>query len=125
MTGNGFTKSKDLHKVDIGSSAFLVAVLISLVLSAFFASSFFLKNRPLNITLNSLINPNYAPSASLARLPGIGLVRAQAIVGYRNDFRSSSNTLNEKPFANCDDLKKIKGIGPKTAKAMSPWLRFE
>jgi DNA uptake protein ComE-like DNA-binding protein len=75
------------------------------------------------ITLDDKINPNYAPVASLVRLPNIGCVRARAIVAYRQDFvaRKGSNLA----FRGCNDLQKIKGIGPKTAQNISQWLRFE
>ena len=66
------------------------------------------------------INPNTASIASLVRLPGIGKARAMDIIHYRQ---------NQKPdqpvFLSASDLENIRGIGPKTAAALEPWLIFE
>ena len=75
------------------------------------------------IRLESLINPNDAPLASLARLPGIGIARAEAMIAYRRHFIEINS--NRKAFQSCDDLQKVKGIGPKTAQNISEWLKFE
>ncbi|UCC23707.1 MAG: helix-hairpin-helix domain-containing protein [Planctomycetota bacterium] len=73
------------------------------------------------IRLQVSINPNDAPLASLVRLPGIGDVKAAAIVAYRENFGSADNPT----FLSCDDLQKVHGIGPKTAQNICQWLRFE
>jgi len=57
----------------------------------------------------------------LARLPGIGLVRAEAIIAYRENFYDNE----ARPFRDCDDLQKVRGIGPKTAANICEWLKFE
>jgi len=75
------------------------------------------------IGLESRINPNTASAASLARLPGVGIVRAAAIVAYRKSFNRKNG--NSQAFQNCEDLQKVKGIGPKTAQNISQWLKFE
>ena len=75
------------------------------------------------IELESRINPNDAPLASLVRLPGIGIGRAGAIVAYRENFAEQQE--GSQPFRNCDDLQKVRGIGPKTVKNISEWLKFE
>ena len=49
------------------------------------------------------VNINTASEGDLARLPGIGPAKAQAIVQHRN----------REPFARPDDLRKVKGIGDK------------
>lgn len=39
------------------------------------------------VEIEQKVNPNDAPVKSLARLPGLGLVRAEAIVAYRESMR--------------------------------------
>lgn len=74
-------------------------------------------------TLPVRINPNTASVASLARLPAVGLTRAQAIVAYRERIRQETDRSTV--FTCPDDLEHIDGIGPKTAAGMAGWLRFE
>ena len=75
------------------------------------------------IELESRVNPNEAPLASLVRLPNVGIVRAEAIIEYRRG--SGGEDGESQAFQNCDDLRKISGIGPKTVQNISPWLKFE
>jgi competence protein ComEA len=49
------------------------------------------------------ININTASATELAKLPGIGASKAQAIVAFRT----------KEPFSRPDDLRKVKGIGDK------------
>jgi competence ComEA-like helix-hairpin-helix protein len=76
-----------------------------------------------DIELESRINPNNAPIESLVRLPGIGVSRAKSIIDYRERFGSKSGA--NQVFLNCNDLQKVKGIGPKTVQNLNGWLKFE
>ncbi|NLW17198.1 MAG: ComEA family DNA-binding protein [Firmicutes bacterium] len=58
-----------------------------------------------DIPATTLININTATAAELETLPGIGPVKAQAIVEYRQQNGA---------FARIEDLTKVSGIGPKT-----------
>jgi competence protein ComEA len=69
------------------------------------------------------INPNTASWASLARLPGIGPVRAQAIVTYRE--KCAGRVPTSRVFGSADDLARIKGIGPATITQISSYLAFD
>jgi competence ComEA-like helix-hairpin-helix protein len=95
----------------------------ALLSTGFSASSFLSLREPSILVLDESINPNEAPVSSLIRLPGIGISRAEAIVAYRNDF--SKEDIGSRAFGNCDDLQKIKGIGPKTVQNIGQWLTFE
>jgi len=73
--------------------------------------------------LEKRINPNFAPSASLVRLPGIGLSKAEAIIAYREQIIGRDGKLAA--FTEANDLQKVKGIGPRTVEKLKPVLRFE
>jgi competence ComEA-like helix-hairpin-helix protein len=111
----------------IQSFAFIISELICAALAVSIVTSCFVWHNSTiagrEITLDEKINPNDAPAVSLARLPNIGLVRAEAIVAYRENFRERDN--ENQPFKDCNDLQKVKGIGPKTVKNMSKWLMFD
>ena len=66
------------------------------------------------------INPNTASMASLVRLPGIGKARAFDIIHYRQ-----TQGQDESVFQSAHDLEAIRGIGPKTAAKLEPWLVFK
>lgn len=57
------------------------------------------------------VNINTADAKELASLPGIGQVKAEAIIKYRKD--------NGK-FKNVNDLKQVKGIGDKVIVKIKP-----
>jgi hypothetical protein len=76
--------------------------------------------RPLLNAAAERINPNTASVASLVRLPGVGRARAMDIVHYRDHHQQDGSA-----FGLPQDMENIKGIGPKTARNISPWLVFE
>jgi competence protein ComEA len=76
------------------------------------------------LPLADKINPNTASAASLTRLPGIGLTRANDIVTYR-DKLVQDHDKNQLPFSSSEDLSKIKGIGPKTCNQIKEYLIFD
>jgi len=72
--------------------------------------------------LDGRINPNDAPVESLVRLPGLGRGRAGAIVAYRQSlYREGKHPA----FENLEDLRRIKGIGPKTLQGIREWMTFD
>ena len=58
------------------------------------------------------VNINTATAKELEALPGIGAKKAQAIVEYREEHGGS--------FKSVDELKEVKGIGPKLLEKMRP-----
>ena len=107
----------------IQSFAFVISVCVAVCVSLGFVSEFVGAGQTCEIELESRINPNDASIASLVRLPGVGVGRAGAIVAYRENFGGKDG---ESPaFRNCNDLQKVKGIGPKTVQNISEWLKFE
>lgn len=76
------------------------------------------------------INPNTAEWWELDELPGIGEVKARAIVAYREEFRAAALAAHpraEPPpaFRKPEDLAEVKGIGPATVEKMRPMLTFD
>ena len=127
MAANNFIQRTEVRQNRIQSFAFVIAVSVCVLFSVGFAVSslvgFGAASDGCEIELEGRINPNDAPVASLVRLPGIGIVRAEAIVGYREEF--SEQNGNKPAFQNPNDLQKVKGIGPKTVENISEWLKFE
>jgi competence ComEA-like helix-hairpin-helix protein len=124
MASDNYVQRTEVRQSGIQSFAFVISVCGCTLLSIGFAASSLLATRESSIIeLDEKINPNNTPVASLVRLPGIGIGRAEAIVAYRDNF--SKEDSDNRAFRNCDDLQKIKGIGPKTAENISKWLKFE
>jgi DNA uptake protein ComE-like DNA-binding protein len=122
MANKGFQKDDEQNRFH--SLAFIIAIVVATLLSAFFASSGFSRTQQrCEMTLEGRINPNAAPDISLARLPGVGLTRAKAIVDYRSSFSGQQD--DKQAFSDCNDLDKVKGIGPKTVQNISQWLKFK
>jgi len=113
----------EARQKSIQSFAFVISVCAAVCFSLCYDSEFVRSSQSCEIELESRINPNDAPVVSLVRLPGIGVVRAGAIVAYRGNFggKDSGNPA----FRGCNDLQKVKGIGPKTVQNISEWLKFE
>ncbi|HIJ54226.1 MAG TPA: helix-hairpin-helix domain-containing protein [Planctomycetes bacterium] len=124
MANDNYVQRAGDRQSRIQSFAFVISVCGCALLSIGFGASSLLAVRQSSyIGLDEKINPNDTPIASLVRLPGIGISRAEAIVAYRGNF--SKEDSNSRAFRDCDDLQKIRGIGPKTAQNISEWLKFE
>jgi competence protein ComEA len=59
---------------------------------------------PARVLFGLALDPNRADAATLETLPGIGPVRARAVVAARA----------ERPFERLEDLRRVPGIGPVT-----------
>jgi len=62
------------------------------------------------------VNINDASAAELQRLPGIGPARAARIIEYRSHHGR---------FLRLRDLRRVKGIGPRTLERLRPLLRLD
>jgi competence ComEA-like helix-hairpin-helix protein len=118
-----FKQQTEANQEKLRSFSFIISVFIAVCLSAGFILSSLLNSHLSDLRIDERINPNKASVQSLARLPGIGAARARAIVTYRKNFTRGDSDLAV--FQNCDDLQKVKGIGPKTAQNVEKWLWFE
>lgn len=124
MVSEDYIRQSEIGQSRIQSFAFVIGVCGCVLLClAFTASSFVAVRQPSVVELDEKINPNEAQIASLVRLPGIGISRAEAIVAYRKNFGNRES--NKAAFRRSDDLQKVKGIGPKTVNNISQWLKFE
>ncbi len=117
---------RDIRQNRIQSFAFVISVCMAICLSwTFVLNHTKLESAAGNneIELESRINPNNASAASLVRLSDIGMLRAGAIVAYRQKFYEADG--KNRAFQDINDLQKVKGIGPKTVQNISEWLTFE
>lgn len=64
--------------------------------------------------LSGVVNVNTATAAQLDLLPGIGAKAAKRIIELRA----------VKPFAKLEELRKVKGLGPKKLEKMKPFVAF-
>lgn len=67
------------------------------------------------VSADTRIAINTASDEELRRLPGIGQKRASLIIEERS----------KRPFRKPQDLKRVKGFGPKTIKRLTPLIRFD
>ena len=114
---------EDHRQAAIQSLAFVIGVSISAVLCLVWVARPS-RNGYVVVGLYDRVNVNVEPIGSLMRLPGIGIGRASAIAAYRRQAGSSRGDRN-RVFETCDDLEKIKGIGPKTVEAVRVYVVFE
>ena len=127
MVTDSFIPQTEHRQKRIQAFAFVISVGVCILFSMAFVASRVMPFGSLpggcEIVLEEKINPNDASVASLIRLPDVGLVRARAIVAYRENLKHNGGT--NRAFRDCNDLQKVKGIGPKTAQNISRWLKFE
>ncbi|MBN2138701.1 MAG: helix-hairpin-helix domain-containing protein [Sedimentisphaerales bacterium] len=122
--GPGYSRElTDENRRRIQSTGFVISVCVCVVLSGIFVVNIVGDAGICGIDLDSRINPNNAPIASLVRLPGVGLSRASAIVAYREACMAGNDRA--RAFEDCNDLQKVKGIGPKTAEGLADMVTFE
>lgn len=113
----------ETRQKNIQSFAFVLSVCAAFCICIGFIWKYVDSGQSCEISLESRINPNDAPIESLVRLPGIGIARAGAIVEYRERFGGKDGGYPV--FQSCNDLQKVRGIGPKTVQNISEWLKFE
>jgi len=114
---------REARQKSIQSFAFVLSVCAAFCICLVFVWEFAGSGQSCEIKMESRINPNDAPIESLVRLPGIGVSRAGAIVDYRDKFADKDG--GNPVFQSCNDLQKVRGIGPKTVQNISEWVKFE
>ncbi len=113
--------TEDAEHDTIESLSYLLACVAALALAMFFSFGVLKKAGEVSVVqLQTRINPNDAPAASLVRLPQIGVTRAEKIIAYRQ-----ADTGDEPVFTCPDDLQKVKGIGRAIAEQLTDYLSFE
>jgi len=80
-----------------------------------------LSNRGVSVAKG--VDPNAADWFELAQLPGLGEQTARRIIAWRQGI-GDTWSLNNNRYSSPADLRRVRGIGPKTLKRMSPYLRF-
>ncbi len=123
MAENKLSPQSEYHRNRIRAFGFVISVAVCILLCVVLAAGPVRGGHSCKAELESRINPNVAPMASLVRLPGIGRGRAAAILAYRAD--SKREEPDTPAFRNCYDLQNVHGIGPKTVQNIGKWLKFE
>ncbi len=100
----------------------MLAVTLSMLAAAACATLTYRPEKDI-IQLDGKINPNIDDRASLMRLPGIGIAKAEDIIAYRKKALKANPA--ERPFHICEDLENVKGIGPATTNTICRWLKFD
>jgi competence ComEA-like helix-hairpin-helix protein len=113
----------DLKMNRLQSTSFFFAACLVFIFCLYwsFGVSQKISAQPVNIEYR--INPNEASAASLMRLPAIGLSKANAIIEFRKQFEQ--NNPGNLAFKDCNDLDKVKGIGPATVSNMCEYFKFD
>ncbi len=74
------------------------------------------ERRSMPLSAGERLDPNRAPAEELDRLPGIGVVTAEAIIRTRESGG---------PFAHIQDLERVPGIGPAMLRRLAPTLDLD
>jgi len=106
----------EVHRTDLEGTITLLSTGKGITVSTErVASDTFLSHKDLSDASagrkGGLVNINLADAVSLDQLPGIGPARAAAIIADRT---------SRGPFSTCDELMRVKGIGPKTVAGLQP-----
>ena len=114
-------ETKNAEQYKLQTAAYAMALIIAVVAGVWMCGQKLISStQKTELTLDNRINPNTATMGSIVRLPGIGPSRAYAIIQYRQEF------IGDGPaFTRVNDLENIKGIGPKTAQKLEPFLIFD
>ena len=119
MTNEFVPYDDNLEQQQTCARAFYTALLLCLFGAFCFAGVYYARASCVcELSIETTVNPNYAPVASLVRLPGVGPKRARAIVDFRKDAL-------EDVFNSARDMEQVTGIGPKTAEKIAPYLDFD
>ena len=119
MTSEFFSYDSNINQQRTCTQAFFAALLVCLFGAFCFACVYYTHASCIcELSIETTINPNHAPVASLVRLPGVGPKRAGAIIDFRNN-------ASERVFNSARDMEKVTGIGPKTAEKIAPYLHFD
>ena len=108
-----------LHRAEQGTVAFLIAAGLFAVIGWWFYHGG-ARGRTVEIqqaeplTARFQVDINQADWPELATLPGVGRKMAERIVESREQ---------NGPYADLDDLRRVRGIGPRTMETLRPYLR--